>query len=159
MLCWSLCFPALVEAQIRAERDARAERRSYIASTRPKRIETYLRKENISDDEVREIQDAARSVLPDAIVNIAGVTSACPCEEGPECSAQVWVVGHEPGETVGLMFSRIAGHWGIGLVQSWWLRYDEWRASRPSWGNRAEWIAWRDAQEALFAIFPSCGIE
>jgi len=159
LLCCSLCVPAAVEAQTRAERDARAERRSYIASTRPKRIETYLRAENISDDEVREIQGAARSVLPEAIVNIAGVTSECPCEEGPECSAQVWVVGDQPGETFGLMFSKVAGRWGIGLVQRWWLRHDELRAKRLSTSDWAKWSAWRDAQETLYAAFPSCAIQ
>lgn len=159
LLCCSLCVPSMVAAQTRAERDVQDERRRYIASTRPQRIEAGLRRENISDEEVREIQDAARSVLPEAIVNIAGVTSECPCEEGPDCSAQVWVVGYEPGETVGLMFSRITGRWVIGRVQNWWLRYDELLAQRPSWGNRAEWIAWRNAQQALYASFPTCGIE
>jgi hypothetical protein len=158
-LCCSLCVPAMVEAETRAERQARAEHRYYIAGTRPKRDEAYLRRENISDEEVREIQGAARSVLPEAIVNIAGVTSECPCEEGPGCSAQVWVVAYDPEATVGLMFSRIDGHWGIGPVQNWWLRYDELLARRPSRRDEAEFRAWYEKHEALFAAFPTCGTQ
>lgn len=159
VLCCSLCVPAVVAAETRAERNAEAEHRRYITSSRPKRNETYLRRENISDEEVREIQGAARSVLPEAIVNIAGVTSDCPCEDGPGCSAQVWVVAYDPGETVGLMFSRIDGHWGIGPVQNWWLRYDELRAKRPGRLHEAEFRAWYAQYEALFAAFPSCGAQ
>lgn len=157
VLCCALCVPATIEAETRAERIAKAEHRRYITSTRPKRNEAYLRRENISDEEVREIQGAARSILPEAIVNIAGVTSDCPCEDGPDCSAQVWVVAYDPGETVGLMFSRIDGQWGIGPVQNWWLRYDEHQAMRPRRRDDAEFRAWYEQHELLFAAFPSCG--
>lgn len=156
LLTCSLCIPAAVRAETLAERKARAEHRQYISGTRPKRNEAFLRRENISDEEVREIQSAARAVLPEAIVNIAGVTSECPCEDGPDCSAQVWVVAYEPEETVGLMFSRIDGRWGIGPVQNWWLQYDKLRASVPNRRNQAEFRAWLDLYEALYAAFPSC---
>lgn len=159
VLCCSLCIPGIAAAETSAERKARDEHRRYIVSTRPKRNEAYLRQENISDEEVREIQGAARSVLPEAIVNIAGVTSECPCEDGPGCSAQVWVVAYDPSETVGLMFSRINGRWGIGPVQSWWLRYEELLAKRRSWRDKGKFRAWYEEQEALFAAFPSCAAE
>ena len=157
VLCCLLCIPATVEAETWAERKAKAEHRRYISTTRPKRNEAYLRRENITDEEVREIQGAARSVLPEAIVNIAGVTADCPCEDGPDCSAQVWVVAYDPEETIGLMFSRIDGHWGIGPVQNWWLRHDELWAKRPSWFDEAKYLAWHEEQEALYAAFPACG--
>lgn len=156
-LCCALCVAATVEAETRTERQARSEHRSYVAGTRPKRTDAYLRRDNISDEEVREIQAAARAVLPEAIVNIAGVTSQCPCEDGPACSAQVWVVAYDPDETVGLMFSRIDGHWGIGPVQNWWLQYDALTASKPSRLDEARFTTWLEHYEALFAAFPSCG--
>jgi hypothetical protein len=159
VLCCLLSVPAIVEAETRAERRAKVERRNYIGSTRPKRNEAHLRAENITDEEVRELQGAARSVLPEAIVNIAGVTSDCPCEDGPDCSAQVWVVAYDPKKTVGLMFSKIDGHWGIGPVQNWWLRYDAHWAKRPSWQNNVKGVAWSEEQEALYASFPSCGAQ
>jgi hypothetical protein len=84
-----------------------------------------FRTDNISDIEVREVQVAANNILPKAIVSIAGVTVGCPCEDGPKCSDQVWVVGWEPGQTTGLLFSRIDGKWIVGPVQKWWLDYQE----------------------------------
>jgi hypothetical protein len=156
-LCFSLAIPAIVEAETRAEYRAKLERARYIASTRPKRNEAYLRQENITDEEVKELQGAARSVLPEAIVNIGGVTSDCPCEDGHDCSAQVWVVAYDPKKTVGLMFSKIDGHWGIGPVQNWWLRHDELQRMRPRKSDKL--LAWFEEQEALDAAFPSCGAQ
>jgi hypothetical protein len=159
LLCLCLCIPALADAETRAEKKAKAEHRRYIASTRPKRNEAYLRTANITDGEVKELQAAARSVLPESIVNIGGVTSDCPCEDGPGCSAQVWVVAYDPKETVGLMFTRSDGHWGIGPVQAWWLRHDALQKQRPSWRNKAEYLAWAERLEALDATFPACAAQ
>jgi hypothetical protein len=58
--------------------------------TRPIRREDSLRELNISEDEVREIQSAALQVSPGSIVNISGVVTGCPCEDGLGCSDQVW---------------------------------------------------------------------
>jgi len=99
VLCCSLCIPAVVGAETLANRIARSEHRQYISGTRPKRNEAFLRNENISDEEVREIQSAAQAVLPEAIVNISGV---------------------------------------------------------PNRRNQAEFRAWLDLYEALYAAFPSC---
>jgi len=158
-VCLSLGMPAIVSGETRAEFKAKLKRQHYISSTRPKRNEAYLRHDNINDLEVKEIQAAARSVLPEAIVNIGGVTSDCPCEDGPGCSAQVWVVAYDPKETVGLMFTKTDGHWGIGPVQQWWLRYDDLQVRRPSWRNEAKFVAWSEEEEALYAAFPSCGAQ
>jgi hypothetical protein len=159
LLCCLLSIPVIVEAETRSERRAKIERRDYIGSTRPRRNEAYLRRDNITDEEVKEIQGAARSVLPEALVNIGGVSSDCPCEDGPGCSAQVWVVAYDPKETVGLMFTKSDGHWGIGPVQNWWLRYDDLQDRRPDWRNDAKMIAWYEQQEALYAAFPACGAQ
>jgi hypothetical protein len=161
MLLCLLSIPAATGAgaESRAERKARTEQRFYIATTRPRRNEAYLRRENINDLEVRELQAATRAVLPEAIVNIGGVSSDCPCEDGPGCSAQVWVVAYDPKETVGLMFTKTDGHWGIGPVQSWWLQYDALQQRRPSWLNEAKYVAWSEEQEALYAAFPSCAAQ
>lgn len=99
--------------------------------SRPSRIDngTYdklgtLRYENISDLEVREIQRVADTLNPGAIVEIGGVTEGCPCEDGPLCTNQVWVVSHRPEQAKGFMLSRIEGHWTLGAVQKWWLEHE-----------------------------------
>jgi hypothetical protein len=80
-----------------------------------------LRKTNLSDDEAREIQSVMSALYPGAILNISGVATGCPCEEGPSCSDQVWVVPHTVPATDGAVLSRINGRWGVGLIQQWWL--------------------------------------
>jgi hypothetical protein len=111
-----------------------------------------LRSDNINDIEVREIQAAAKDFLPKAIVNIAGVTVGCPCEDGPKCSDQVWVVGWEPDHTTGLLFSRIDGKWILGPVQKWWLDYEELlhRMAKQSQ------IDFQMAEDRLFERMPKC---
>ena len=44
----------------------------------------------------REIQRVMLEIMPGAILNISGVVSGCLCQDGPECSAQVWVLAHYP---------------------------------------------------------------
>jgi hypothetical protein len=92
---------------------------------RPRRPTDPLREANISDEEVRQIEGAARAVFPTAMVNISGVTTGCPCEDGPGCTDQVWVVAWQSEESRGLKLSRIDGEWVVGPVQRWWLRYEE----------------------------------
>lgn len=110
------------------------------AILRPVRRDGPLREINVSDEEVREIQSIALAVFPGAIVNISGVVAGCPCEDGPACSDQVWVVAHRPGHNQGLELSRVNGHWEIGPVQQWWLNFEELqvvRASSPDTYNQA----------------------
>lgn len=92
---------------------------------RPRRPTDPLREANISDEEVRQIEQAARAVFPTAMVNISGVTTGCPCEDGPDCTDQVWVVAWRSEESRGLKLSRIHGEWVVGPVQRWWLRYED----------------------------------
>jgi hypothetical protein len=93
--------------------------------TRPVRRDGPLRETNLTDEEVREIQEAARGVVPDAIVNISGVVRGCPCEEGAGCSDRVWIVAYRPGFMKGLQLSRIGGRWGVGRVQQLWLELED----------------------------------
>lgn len=55
-----------------------------IQATRPYRREQPLRQQNVTDSEISEIESAAASLFPGAIVNIGSVVSGCPCEDGPE---------------------------------------------------------------------------
>jgi len=100
-----------------------------LAQTRPGRRDGPLREINLSDNEIREIQAIALRVFPGAILSISGVVSGCPCEEGPQCSDQVWIVAHTGGRTRGLQLSRIGGRWSIGIVQQWWFDYEELRTN------------------------------
>ena len=101
-----------------------------------------LRYENITDIEIREIEIAVQQVNPGAIVNIGGVTVGCPCEDGEDCTNQVWVVAYTPTNSNGVMYSKIKNHWKIGPVQGWWLKYEsligKWRDPKR-WKKPREW--------------------
>lgn len=119
----------------RAKRRAAEDHRYYMLAARaaqlfPRRKETPMRVVNITDEEVREIQAAALDVVPRSIVNIGAVTTGCPCEDGPGCTDQVWIVATDQSRTTGLQLSRILGAWVVGPVQAWWLRYDEFMRSQ-----------------------------
>lgn len=118
----------------------------------PVRRDGPLREANLSDEEVREIQAAARGIVPDALLNISGVVSGCPCEDGAGCSDQVWIVAYRPGVIKGLELSRMSQHWQIGPVQRWWLDFDNLYEHRESY-SRAAFAA---EQQKLYDRFPAC---
>jgi hypothetical protein len=95
-----------------------------------------MRAMNITDEEVREVQAAALDVVPRSIINIGTVTTGCPCEDGPGCSDQVWIVATNSSRTTGLLLSRIRGTWVVGPVQAWWLRFNEF------WGRQGGYRSW-----------------
>ncbi len=69
--------------------EATAAERSYqrwsrVRQLRPRRPTVPLRETKISDNEVRQIEQAPKAVFPTEIVNISGVTTGCPCEDGPD---------------------------------------------------------------------------
>ena len=101
----------------------------------------------MSDEEVREIQAVVFQVLPGSILNISGVVSECPCEDGPACSDQVWIVAHRPNQTKGLQLSRIDAHWAIGPVQQWWFDFENLAATRQRFAWNA---AFYTAQNSLY---------
>lgn len=124
-----------------------------IHETRPQRRDSPLREENIRDEEVREIQAAARGVVPKSIVNISGVVTGCPCEEGSACSDQVWILASNADKTLGLQLSRIGNAWMIGPIQRWWLEYEALQARRNSFHSYSDYS---DALAALTVQFPMC---
>src|SRR5204863_6156086 len=89
---------------------------------RPARRDEPLRYLNITDEEVRQVQLISVKYLPRAMVNISPVVTNCPCEEGPNCTAQVYVVATTGEKSKGLQLSRLKDQWIVGVVQQWWIR-------------------------------------
>jgi hypothetical protein len=134
------------------ERQLDADRRRYRATPTPASAgNAPLRKTNINDEEVREIQAVVHELAPGAIVLIAGVTDGCPCEDGPACSAQVWTAIDRAQGVRSLELSQINGHWMIGPVQQWLLDWAQ--LDRVKFRNPAEYGA---AVTALNNRFPAC---
>jgi len=143
----SLGFVALAEAQ-----DHRPDPRSRAYQLVPKRRDEPLRYLNISDYEVREIQLVAEKYLPKVLLNISPVVTGCPCEEGPQCTDQVYIVAETAQGAKGLQLSRVRNAWVVGSVQQWYLRYDELRSSKDD----MEYWAFQRAESDLFREFPVC---
>jgi hypothetical protein len=122
-----------------------------MALTRPMRRDGPLREVNLSDNEVREIQSVVSELYPGAILNISGVVTGCPCEEGASCSDQVWTVAHSEGRIDGLQLSRIGDRWMVGSIQQWWLSYAQLQASR----NLSP-VKRTEALQSLWDSFPAC---
>jgi hypothetical protein len=121
----------------------------------PQRRDTPLRDLNISDNEIREVEAIAQKYLPRSLVNISPVVAECPCEEGPTCTAQVYVVATTPTNSRGLQLSRMNDHWVVGMVQQWWHRHD---AIVPqNTGNRfLDDYLHEKAVNELYEEFPVC---
>ncbi len=166
----ALLFAALPAATVASLADAPMTRAEYIRTyresmertrrireraheIRPRRRDHPLRYENISDREVTEIQIAARGVVPKAIVNISGVVTGCPCEEGVECTDQAWIVATRPGRSVDLQLSRIGGLWTIGPIQQFWLSMADLRAHERQFPSSYEYEV---AEQKLWESFPVC---
>jgi len=136
-----------------------------LQKTRPARRDGPLRELNLSDTEVREIQSVVLRILPGSILNISGVVTGCPCEEGPGCSDQVWTVAHRAGKTSGLQLSRINGQWALGVVQQWWSdkeKLEQWwsdSAKREGARSYSAYVVYDKAQQALYDRFPVCTAE
>jgi hypothetical protein len=149
-----LCFNA--RAQSSFEVQACEDYESYrhiLTSARPI---GSLRQDNITDEEVREVQRAALEVYPDSIVNISGVAEGCDCEEGPRCTAQVWLVLYNENQTRGLELSKIDGHWKVGALQSWWLQYAAHQKIFHGFGRGPKDLAWQQENQRLLGDFPTC---
>jgi hypothetical protein len=168
LIVFGLGLASTAIAETAAEKARRQERLAYyerlfqierrIKETEPKRRDSPARYLNISDNEVREVQSAAFSYLPRSLVNIGTVVTGCPCEEGPNCADQVWLVVNSPDPNrqfvnKGLLLSKIDGRWTIGPIQKWWLSYDELKSRESTFSSIYEF--WR-AEEKLKATFPTC---
>ena len=114
-----------------------------------------LRYLNISDEEVRQVQLVSVKYLPRAMVNISPVVTNCPCEEGPDCTAQVYVVATTGEASKGLQLSRLKDQWIVGVVQQWWIRRDGLHAPPPA-AELTERYRYERALHELYSEFPVC---
>jgi len=130
----------------------RWELEAHIMRMAPKRRDAPLRYLNISDDEVREIQLVAAKHVPKVLLNISPVVEGCSCEEGPQCTEQVFIVAEKPEKSVGLQLSRVKNAWVVGSVQQWFLRYDALRAQR----KEMSYERFYRAESELLRDFPMC---
>ncbi|MEO8018378.1 MAG: hypothetical protein ABI769_11220 [Pseudomonadota bacterium] len=121
----------------------------------PARRDTPLRYLNISDDEVREVQLVSAKYLPRATLNISPVVTDCPCEEGPTCTAQVYLLASKDDKTRGLQLSRMNDRWTVGVVQQWWLRRDALHKPNPG-DDLGDHYQFQKALHELYAEFPVC---
>jgi hypothetical protein len=154
-LAFLLCAPGFAQNATDVQRCEDSELYRNIRTTQP-RPNGPLRKDNVTDEEVREMQQAALEVYPDSIVSISGVTDGCDCEDGPSCTAQVWLALNREYRTRSLVLSKIDGHWKIGAVQSWQLQYDAHQTSNPGFGRGPKQIAWQQENQRLLDNFPTC---
>jgi hypothetical protein len=118
----------------------------------PKRRDTPLRYMNISDNEVREIEALAASVSIPALVNISPVVTGCSCEEGADCTEQVYIVGRYKDRHIGLQLSRVKNKWNVGRVQRWWLEY----AALQARETVMERTVYDEAHARKLLDFPMC---
>ena len=139
-------------SRLEAERKARRDLQDRAFQIRPVRRDEPLRYLNISDYEVREIQLVAEKYLPKVLLNISPVVTGCPCEEGPQCTDQVYIVAESGQSSKGLQLSRVKNAWMVGSVQQWYLRYDELRSRRA----KMDYLNFMRAESELFREFPMC---
>lgn len=130
----------------------RWELQKHVLALQPTRRDAPLRYLNISDNEVREIQLVAEKYVPKVLLNISPVVTGCACEEGPQCTEQVFIVAEKPGKSVGLQLSRIKNAWVVGNVQQWFLRYDALRAQQ----KEMDYDRFYRAEGELLREFPAC---
>lgn len=71
------------------------------------------REQNLTDEEVREIEGLVAERYPGAMIMIGGSTEGCKCEEGPECTSQVVVAGRLDGESYEISLSKVGQDWEI----------------------------------------------
>ena len=114
-----------------------------------------LRYVNISDEELRQVELITVKHLPRATVNISPVVTDCPCEEGPMCSAQVYVVANTEDDSKAIQLSRVKDQWIVGVVQQWWHRREAMHVPKPG-SSFPERYRYERALHELFSEFPVC---
>lgn len=119
---------------------------------RPHRRDEPLRDLNLTDNEVREIQEVAKKYAMDTMLNISPVIAGCPCEEGPLCTDQVYIVSVRPDQTLGMELSRVRNAWVVGTVQRWWFQY----AALESRSSKMDYREYESAWQLLLREFPMC---
>jgi len=118
----------------------------------PKRRDEPLRYLNISDIEVREIQLVAEKYIPKVLLNISPVVTGCPCEEGPQCTDQVYIVAENGKSSRGLQLSRVKNAWVVGSVQQWYFKFEELHKRVP----KMNYLDLMRAESELYREFPVC---
>ena len=142
-LLWASEVDSLEYAAPGAE-TGRTLRRIYSTRSfrRPVRKDEPLREGNITDIEVREIEAVVRELFPASLVYISAVISECPCEDGPDCTAQVWSSAQFESQVYEVSLSRIDGQWQVGPLQAWWHQRARitasWRESRDTEGDEQD---------------------
>ena len=139
-------------ARLEIQRMANRDLQYRAWQVRPMRRDEPLRYLNISDYEVREIQLVAERYLPKVLLNISPVVTGCPCEEGPQCTDQVYIDAQTGQSSKGLQLSHVKNAWVVGSVQQWYFRYDELRARGP----KLDYLNYLRAESELFREFPMC---
>lgn len=114
-----------------------------------------LRYLNITDEEIREVQLISVKHLPPAMMNISPVVTNCACEEGPNCSAQLFVVATTGDKSKGLQLSRVKDQWMVGVVQQWWHRREAMHVPKPG-SDFLERYRYERALYELYSEFPAC---
>jgi hypothetical protein len=130
-----------------------------LESVRPYRRESPLRYLNITDEETREVESAAAEVTGTEWISIGPVVTGCPCEDGEKCTDQVWVQTHQNQGAIGLLLSKVDGHWEIGSVQRLWLRYEKLRAEMDRAHTYDKYKALEQQTRQLLHDFPKCGLD
>lgn len=157
-LTFLFCATALAQSATDVQHRDNTGLFRHIRTTDPGHSSGPLRQDNITDEEVREVQRAVLEVFPDVIVSISGVTEGCDCEDGSNCAAQVWLALYWENQTRSLVLSKIDGHWKIGAVQSWWLQYSAHQSTNPGFGRGPKQIAWAQENQTLLDSFPTCPV-
>ena len=106
LLTFLLCATAIAQNTSDVKRCEDFERYRHIRTTEPL-PNRPLRRNDTSDEEVAEVQRAALKIFPDFIVYISGTTAGCDCEEGGNCTAQVWLALNLENKTQSLVLSKI----------------------------------------------------
>lgn len=118
----------------------------------PRRRDVPLRYLNMTSEEVREVETIAREHHMPQLVNISPVVTGCPCEEGGNCTEQVYITSRVNGSMVGLQLSRRKNSWMVGPVQMWWLEF----AALKEREKTIPWTEFQDARAQLLLNLPMC---
>ena len=153
----ALGFVAVAAAEekrssVQSASSARPDPRYRALQLKPRRRDEPLRYLNISDFEVREIQEVAEKYLPKVLLNISPVVTGCPCEEGPQCTDQVYIVAQTSQDSRGLQLSHVRNSWVVGTVQQWYLKHEELQARK----SKMNYLDAMRAESELLREFPVC---
>jgi hypothetical protein len=97
---------------VRGQSNSNAATSSSGAGARIQPLDNY-REENITDEEVREIQKVVAEKIPGSILRIGPVTVGCQCSERPGCTNEVVLVVSNAARTIQATFARVKKVWQL----------------------------------------------